>query len=82
MTKVAGSGFGTISQWHGSADPDTDLPQNVMDPLSSNAVSRTDICIFWQSFKIHLFDAELEEGEIDLHQLRCQSEDKALSIIQ
>jgi hypothetical protein len=34
MTKIAGSGFesGSISQRHGSADPDQDPPQNVMDP--------------------------------------------------
>ena len=30
MTKIAGSG--SISQRHGSADPDPDPPQNVMDP--------------------------------------------------
>jgi hypothetical protein len=30
MTKTAGSG--SISQRHGSADPDPDPPQNVMDP--------------------------------------------------
>jgi len=30
VTKIAGSG--SISQRHGSADPDPDPPQNVMDP--------------------------------------------------
>jgi hypothetical protein len=30
MTKIAGSG--SISKRHGSADPDPDPPQNVMDP--------------------------------------------------
>jgi hypothetical protein len=30
MTKIEGSG--SISQRHGSAEPDPDLPQNVMDP--------------------------------------------------
>jgi hypothetical protein len=30
MTKIAGSG--SISQKHGSEDPDLDPPQNVMDP--------------------------------------------------
>jgi hypothetical protein len=30
MTKIAGSGSESISQRHGSADPDP--PQNVMDP--------------------------------------------------
>ena len=30
MTKIAGSG--SISQKHGSEDPDPDPPQNVMDP--------------------------------------------------
>jgi hypothetical protein len=30
MTKIAGSG--SISQRQGSADPDPDPPQNVMDP--------------------------------------------------
>ncbi len=30
MTKIAGSGSGSISQRHGSADPDA--LQNVMDP--------------------------------------------------
>jgi hypothetical protein len=30
MTKIAGSG--SISQRHGSEDPDPDSPQNVMDP--------------------------------------------------
>jgi hypothetical protein len=32
MTKIAGSGFGSISQRHGSGDPDPDPHQNVMDP--------------------------------------------------
>jgi hypothetical protein len=34
MTKIAGSGYesGSISQRHGSADPDQDPHQNVMDP--------------------------------------------------
>ncbi len=36
MTKMAGSGSASgskyISQRHGSADPDPDPPQNVMDP--------------------------------------------------
>jgi hypothetical protein len=34
MTKIAGSGYasGSISQRHGSADPDPDPLQNVMDP--------------------------------------------------
>jgi hypothetical protein len=34
MTKIAGSGSrsGSISQKHGSKDPDPDPPQNVMDP--------------------------------------------------
>ncbi len=34
MTKIAGSGSesGSISQRHGSVDPDPDLHQNVMDP--------------------------------------------------
>jgi hypothetical protein len=36
MTKIAESGSesgsGSICQWHGSADPDPDPPQNVMDP--------------------------------------------------
>jgi hypothetical protein len=34
MTKIAGSGSGSISQRHGSADPDLhpDPQQNVMDP--------------------------------------------------
>ncbi len=34
MTKIAGSGSesGSISQKHGSEDPDQDPPQNVMDP--------------------------------------------------
>jgi hypothetical protein len=30
MTKIAGSG--SISQKHGSEDPDPDPPQNAMDP--------------------------------------------------
>ena len=30
MTKIAGSGSGSICQRHGSADPDP--PQNIMDP--------------------------------------------------
>jgi hypothetical protein len=29
---IAGSGSGSIRQRHGSADPDPDLHQNVMDP--------------------------------------------------
>jgi hypothetical protein len=32
MTKIAGSGSGSISQRHGSEDPDPDPHQNVMDP--------------------------------------------------
>jgi hypothetical protein len=32
MTKIAGSGSGSISPRHGSADPDPDPHQNVMDP--------------------------------------------------
>ncbi len=31
MTKIAGSGSGSISQKHGSEDPDPDPPQNVLD---------------------------------------------------
>ena len=37
MTKIAGSG--SISQRHGSADPDP--PQNVMDPQHSSLSGRT-----------------------------------------
>jgi hypothetical protein len=32
MTKIAGSESRSISQRHGSADPDPDPAQNVMDP--------------------------------------------------
>jgi hypothetical protein len=32
MTKIAGSGSGSINKKHGSDDPDPDPPQNVMDP--------------------------------------------------
>ncbi len=32
MMKIAGSESGSISQKHGSEDPDPDQPQNVMDP--------------------------------------------------
>jgi hypothetical protein len=32
MTNLAGSESGSISQRHGSEDPDPDPPQNVMDP--------------------------------------------------
>jgi hypothetical protein len=32
VTKIAGSGSGSTSQRHGSADLDPDPPQNVMDP--------------------------------------------------
>jgi hypothetical protein len=32
MTKIAGSGSESINQRHGSADPDPDPHQNVMDP--------------------------------------------------
>ncbi len=43
MTKIAGSGSGSISQRHGSADPypdpDPDPPQNVMDPQNWYALS-------------------------------------------
>jgi hypothetical protein len=40
MTKIAGSGSesGSISQRHGSADPDPDPHQNVMDPEHWNEV--------------------------------------------
>jgi hypothetical protein len=36
MTKIAGSG--SISQKHGSADPDPDPPQNVMDPQQHSSL--------------------------------------------
>jgi hypothetical protein len=41
MTKIAGSEFasGSISQRHGSADPDPDPHQNVMDPQHCSVVS-------------------------------------------
>jgi hypothetical protein len=43
MTKIAGS----ISQRHGSADPDPDPPQNVMDPQHClNLVLCTRICLY------------------------------------
>jgi hypothetical protein len=32
MTKIEGSGSESISLRHGSADPDPDPPQNVIDP--------------------------------------------------
>jgi hypothetical protein len=32
VTKIAGSGFGFISQRHRSVDPEPDPNQNVMDP--------------------------------------------------
>ncbi len=32
MKKIAGSKTGSISQRHGSADPDPDPPQSVLDP--------------------------------------------------
>jgi hypothetical protein len=32
MMKIEGTGSGLISQRHGSADPDPDPHQNVMDP--------------------------------------------------
>jgi hypothetical protein len=32
MTKIPGSGSGSICQRHGSSDPDPDPHQNVMDP--------------------------------------------------
>jgi hypothetical protein len=35
MREIAGSGSGSISQRHKSADPDPDSPQNVMDPQHS-----------------------------------------------
>jgi hypothetical protein len=38
MTKIAGSG--SISQRHGSLDPDPDPPQNVMDPQHCFKVSK------------------------------------------
>jgi hypothetical protein len=43
MTKTAGSGSesGSISQTHGSADPDPDQPQNVMDPQHWKIVWKT-----------------------------------------
>jgi hypothetical protein len=38
MTKIEGSG--SISQRHGSADPDNDAPQNVMDPQHWKIVTK------------------------------------------
>ncbi len=46
MTKIAGSG--SISQKHGSEDPDPDPPQNVMDPehcLLGHRKRKEDICL-------------------------------------
>jgi hypothetical protein len=42
MTKIEGSesGSGSINQRHGSADPDPDPPQNVMDPQHCNRVKK------------------------------------------
>ncbi len=40
MTKIAGSGSGSISQKHGSEDPDP--PQNVMDPKHWLQVLKTE----------------------------------------
>jgi hypothetical protein len=53
MTKIAGpgSGSGSISQRHGSADPDQDPHQNVMDPrhclynIEGNLISRISLGI-------------------------------------
>ncbi len=41
MTKIAGSGSGSISQRHGSVDPDP--PQNVMDPQHCSILINEDL---------------------------------------
>ncbi len=50
MTKIAGSG--SISQRHGSADPDTDPNpyQNVLDPQHCFIVESTALCRLWTVF--------------------------------
>jgi hypothetical protein len=53
MTKIAGSGSGSISQRHGSADRDPDPHQNVMDPEHC--------CRSWGEFlHLALFDLSLK----------------------
>jgi hypothetical protein len=42
MMKIAGSESGSISQRHGSADPDPDPHQNVMDPRHCGKVCKSD----------------------------------------
>ncbi len=42
MTKIAGSGSGSIIQRHGSADPDPDPLQNVMDPQHCSSSIHSD----------------------------------------
>ncbi len=45
MTKIAG--FGSISQRHGSADPDPDPHQNVMDPQNCFQICQTMAVLKW-----------------------------------
>ncbi len=57
MTKIAGSE--SISQKHGSEDPDPDPPQNVMDPEHCNLEN---FILFLNNFK-NIILATFFEGE-------------------
>jgi hypothetical protein len=53
MTKIAGSGSGSISQRHGSAD--TDPHQNVMDPEHKFKFSLTTDCLGIVNIFLYVF---------------------------
>jgi hypothetical protein len=67
MKKIAGSGSGSISQRHGSADPDP--PQNVMDPqnwLSAEFIDLGCTVPLWPG-GFHDLSSPPEAGLSDLH---------------
>ncbi len=80
MTKIAGSGYesgsGSISQRHGSADPDPDPHQNVMNPelwkKTINSENQTEINGYGASHECHLTDNVEKYG--------CQLQDHGLRL--
>jgi hypothetical protein len=56
MMKMAGSESGSISQRLGSADPDPDPHQNVMDPQHREAETTNQVWKMWEE------NLEIERG--------------------
>jgi hypothetical protein len=54
MMKIEGSGSGSISQRHGSVDPDPDPHQNVMDPQHCSTDDKNHLSISQQMRKLTL----------------------------